>query len=344
MRPDAMSSASWPIPRWARGVGLTVLAGLAAYAAYKVLLPLEWREAVWVFRHHTLPGYLHEPRKFYASPWTYVIVSAVFLLERVMPARPAQRTWSASLLQDFVWFNADAVFRVTWLGLYLQLLNAFYQRHLAFLTVDAVAAWSPAARWVCSFLVFDFLNWGHHVIRHRVEALWYFHMVHHSQRELNLFTDARVHLLEPFVARTLIFLPMLMLQVNLTGIFWLAILLDWYTRVYHANLRTNYGPFKYLLVTPQSHRIHHSRDPAHYNKNFGLFLTVWDRLFGTLHARYDDYPETGMEEEFPLENMVPGLGVFATYGRQLWFPFQRLLRAPNSMPREPRCERQPARC
>jgi len=117
-----------------------------------------------------------------------------------------------------------------------------------------------------------------------------------------------------------------MLQIDRGLVIWVTVALDWYTRVYHANLRTNYGPLKHILVTPQSHRIHHSREPEHVDKNFGLFLTIWDRLFGTLHANYEEYPETGIQEEFPLEDMVVGLDVLKIYAQQWLYPFRLLVK------------------
>ena len=101
----------------------------------------------------------------------------------------------------------------------------------------------------------------------------------------------------------------------------------WHTRIYHANLRTNYGFLKYILVTPQSHRIHHSIEPRHFNKNFGLFFSVWDRLFGTLYTNYDEYPETGVEDDrFPLEKGIEVFALFGTFLAQLAFPFTAIFR------------------
>jgi hypothetical protein len=49
-----------------------------------------------------------------------------------------------------------------------------------------------------------------------------------------------------------------------------------------------------VFVTPQYHRIHHSIEPRHQDKNFGNLLTVWDRMFGTMNRNYDEYPATGV--------------------------------------------------
>jgi sterol desaturase/sphingolipid hydroxylase (fatty acid hydroxylase superfamily) len=57
-----------------------------------------------------------------------------------------------------------------------------------------------------------------------------------------------------------------------------------------------------MLVTPQSHRVHHSVMLQHRDTNFGSLFSIWDYLFGTQYRGYNEYPETGIEDEtFPYE-------------------------------------------
>ncbi len=297
-------------------------------AAYQAVVPLAMRRPLWNAREYlwgiTTTAYL--------NPWNYALLIFVFVLERVMPARKEQRVFSAGLFQDFIWSNTDALFRMAWLPLFIGFLKSMYNAHLGFLTIHAIALWPAACRVAVAFLVYDFLHWFHHLVRHRVQVLWYFHMIHHSQRQMNFFTDARVHIVEYLASKTLIFIPLFMFQLDANRVFWLAIATHWYTRIYHANLRTNYGIFKHVLVSPQSHRIHHSIEPRHWEKNFGVFFTVWDRMFGTLYPHYDEYPETGVEDDrLPLEQTVAGLSRLGTYLAQLLYPFRLIVsRKPQS--------------
>ena len=97
--------------------------------------------------------------------------------------------------------------------------------------------------------------------------------------------------------------------------------------IYHSNLRTNYGWLRYVLVTPQSHRIHHSTLPEHHNMNYGVNLSIWDHLFGTQYRNYDDYPVTGLGDElFPHETSMHPLALAESFTAQLLYPFQHLLR------------------
>ena len=261
------------------------------------------------------------------SPYFYVGVLGLFVAERLIPARDRQGLLSPGVLQDVIWFVVNTVPLSTVVFLYAALLEAFYKQYLGFLTIDAVAAWSPASRLVMFLLVTDFLGWFHHFVRHKVEVFWYFHTIHHSQREMNMFTDHRVHVVEFVVASTLVFIPSLMFQLSTVSLGYFLIFLRWYTRIYHANLKSNFGFLKHVLVTPQSHRIHHSIERRHFDKNFGVFLTVWDRLFGTLYTNYDEYPDTGIsDEDFPVAAGSGRLRSLAGYWAQTVYPFG-LLRA-----------------
>jgi len=104
----------------------------------------------------------------------------------------------------------------------------------------------------------------------------------------------------------------------------------WYARFVHANIGTNLGPLKHILVTPQYHRVHHSIEPAHQDKNFAALLTVWDRIFGTLHRNYDEYPATGVAGlEFPPPHRVAPAEWGRDFVRMFLHPF-RALRAPDT--------------
>ncbi len=277
---------------------------------------------------HVLPGeikvYYWAARAVYASPWFYLFVAAILAIEWVWPAVREQRVVSVGLVQDFLWFNLDLAFKAAALPAFIGVLHAVYVRVTGGWVLLSFAGWPVAAKVAVSFVVFDFLQWAHHRVRHRFTVLWHFHIIHHSQRQLNLFTDVRVHFVEYLVAQTLIFIPMFMLSLSPFAILGVGIATSWYTRFIHANVRTNLGPLRHLLVTPQFHRIHHSIEPRHQDHNFGVILTVWDRLFGTLYPAYDEYPATGVSEIVFAPKTRSLAGWLGDYGRQLLFPFRAL--------------------
>jgi sterol desaturase/sphingolipid hydroxylase (fatty acid hydroxylase superfamily) len=180
---------------------------------------------------------------------------------------------------------------------YVVLLRHLYDRWLdETLTIRALASWSPAARVTVGVVVGDFVAWFHHWLRHKVPLFWRFHAVHHSQREMNVFTDQRYHPLEYLVTSSVRALPMFMLGASVPTVVGVSLATEMLTKFYHGNVRTNFGPLRYLLVTPQSHRIHHSIELQHRDTNYGVIFSLWDRLFGTQHPSSDVYPETGVED------------------------------------------------
>src|SRR4030095_5309383 len=259
------------------------------------------------------------------SPWFYLGIFCLFIAERLIPARSRQGVFSHGMLQDVVWFLANTIPMSTLVFFYAAFLQSVYKHYLGFLTIDAVASWPEWSRIVMVVLLGDFLGWFHHLIRHKVEVFWYFHTIHHSQRQLNMFTDHRVHIAEFLIAATLVLVPSQMFQLSTVSLGYFLIFIRWYTRIYHANLKTNFGPLKYILVTPQSHRIHHSIELRHFDKNFGTLFTFWDRMFGTLYPNYDQYPDTGVNDDrFPLDAGATRFRRLATYWAQTVYPFRRI--------------------
>lgn len=325
-----MSKPQAAITRGIQVSPLVLFAAASALAA-AVLWPHagEWLAQVKSLYQSSLPATIHRylwiARHAYLNPWSYPIVLMVFVLERVIPARASQRVFSTGLAHDFIWFNADALVRMAWLPLFVGTLHELYNAHLGFLTVPLLPSMPVPARAVAALVLYDFLQYLHHVIRHRVQVFWYFHMIHHSQRQMNFFTDARIHVVEHLIVETFSFIPIFALHANPFTVFGIALVYRWYARVYHANLRTNLGPLKYVLVTPQSHRIHHSIERKHWDKNFGVLFTCWDRLFGTLYPKYDEYPQTGVEDErLPLEQAAGAASLAGAFLAQQLFPFRMI--------------------
>ncbi|WHZ21800.1 MAG: Fatty acid hydroxylase family (carotene hydroxylase/sterol desaturase) [Nitrospira sp.] len=270
------------------------------------------------------PGLLVKP---FLDPYLYVVLGLLLTLERFFPARPQQETLSVGLVQDLVWFTLHGFLTVVVVSIVTSGLHALYQSHLSMLSIAAIQSWSLPAKIILVLMVNDFLDWFHHVVRHKVWVFWCFHAVHHSQREMNLFTDDRVHLIDEIVANCLVCIPMFMFAVDAPMALYFALLLKWYPKLYHANIKADLGILRYVLVTPQFHRIHHSIEPRHRDKNFGVIFSFWDRLFGTLHSDDGGYPATGIADPaFPLERNTTGIRVFSTYVAQFLYPFAAIYR------------------
>ena len=145
------------------------------------------------------------------------------------------------------------------------------------------------------FILSDLSRYWLHRLLHLVPFLWRFHRVHHSAEVLNPLTFYRVHPLENFLfglryALVTGFVTAIYIYFFGAGIeaieFMGANILVFIFSIIGSNLRHSHVPFSYpkglekWLVSPYQHQLHHSSKYLHHN--FGSFLAIWDRMFGTL--------------------------------------------------------------
>jgi sterol desaturase/sphingolipid hydroxylase (fatty acid hydroxylase superfamily) len=147
-------------------------------------------------------------------------------------------------------------------------------------------------------LAYELAYWFGHYLFHRYAFLWEFHKVHHSAETMTVFTELRQHPVEILAFINLIALaggaslagmtylfgpgvqPFTLLNGNLLL---MAFLLSW-GHLRHSHMWISFrGLAGRLLQSPAHHQIHHSDNPAHWDKNLGFSLAVWDWLFGTLY-------------------------------------------------------------
>ncbi len=256
----------------------------------------------------------------------WIVLPATLILQRVIPAVPQQRIFGTAMAQDFVWFIYEAFFSVFIFGTFVLWAKDLYSHHLQFLTITTFLGAPEWVRFAIAVLLFDFLCWCHHIIQHRVSFFWKFHSLHHSQTELNFFSDFRYHVFEYFIRNIFCSFPFFVLELSPPTIVAYQFFSQWFSRFYHGNIRTNLGPLRYILVTPQSHRVHHSREPRHFDRNFGTLFSIWDRLLGTHYHGENEYPETGIpDSEFPLERSSALKDLLTTPFVQMFYPFKRRL-------------------
>ena len=162
---------------------------------------------------------------------------------------------------------------------------------------------------VASFLiylvVFDLANYWLHRAQHRFNWWWALHSLHHSQRQMTMWTDNRNHLLDD-VLRDLLFVLLAIVIGVAPGQFVALVALSQLSENFqHAILRLWFGRIgERLWVSPRFHRLHHSIGIGHETAgrgtlggcNFGVLLPWWDMLFGTANfeLRFD---ATGVRDQ-----------------------------------------------
>ncbi len=153
------------------------------------------------------------------------------------------------------------------------------------LNVLALPAWIEI---VIAVVLLDFAVWAQHVVFHAVPALWRLHRMHHTDTDFDLTTGLRFHPLELVASMLIKFGAVTLVGAPVTAVLVFEILLNASAMFNHGNVRLparlDRG-LRWLVVTPDMHRVHHSWHPAETNANFGFALPWWDRLFGTYVAQ-----------------------------------------------------------
>jgi sterol desaturase/sphingolipid hydroxylase (fatty acid hydroxylase superfamily) len=156
-------------------------------------------------------------------------------------------------------------------------------------------------RFAISVLVFlvvsDFYAYWYHRMSHKIPALWAMHSFHHSAEALTYITGARHLWMES--AFNLAILPATSLLFKAQPEIIMATIAIGFlpNSCAHLNVRVQLGWFSTWLNSPQWHRIHHSTDPRHFDKNFAAVFPIWDLVFGTAWIPAKD--------EFPPAGLVP---------------------------------------
>nr|WP_308446179.1 sterol desaturase family protein [Roseovarius pelagicus] len=173
---------------------------------------------------------------------------------------------------------------------------------------------------ILTVLIFDFAIWAQHLITHKVPILWRLHRVHHADRDIDVTTAIRFHPVEIALSMLLKIGLVYLLGPPAIGVIAFEIILNGTAMFNHANLRLPLWldtVLRYVLVTPDMHRVHHSDIRAEHDSNYGFALSIWDRMFGT----YIPQPAAGHD------GMTIGLQWQddrpSKLGWSLWLPFRK---------------------
>ena len=145
---------------------------------------------------------------------------------------------------------------------------------------------------IISVMVMDFVIYLQHVMVHAVPALWRLHRIHHADLDFDVTTGARFHPLEIILSMLIKFATIVVLGPPVLAVVIFEVVLNATAMFNHGNVRLPLGidrVLRWIVVTPDMHRVHHSVEDDEANSNFGFNLPWWDRLFGT----YRDQPRAG---------------------------------------------------
>ena len=274
----------------------------------------------------------------------WLLVGLLQVAVMLLVIGPMQRLWPVEPVTDRRAIRVDVIYTLIHrLGLFKLLMFFSFEnwvelglaelRAQGWGTIHLDQIWpgvtdGAIASFVLYLVVFDFVNYLLHRAQHQFNWWWALHSLHHSQRQMTMWTDNRNHLLDD-VLRDLLFVVLALAIGVAPGQFVALVAISQLSENFqHANLRVWFGSVgERLWVSPRFHRLHHSIGIGHETAgegtlggyNFGVLLPWWDMLFGTANfeRRFD---ATGVRDQVE-QGRDYGEGFWA----QQWLGLKRLV-------------------
>ena len=151
---------------------------------------------------------------------------------------------------------------------------------------------TPWMYWITLLLAEDFLFYWLHRLDHEIRLFWAVHVTHHSSEHMNLSVGFRSSVLQPLY-RFIYFIPLAWFGFQPMDIIFMYSATQIWGILIHTEYVNKLGFLEHILVTPSHHRVHHASNALYLDKNMGMFLIIWDKMFGTF------------QEELPREQYQP---------------------------------------
>jgi sterol desaturase/sphingolipid hydroxylase (fatty acid hydroxylase superfamily) len=261
------------------------------------------------------------------NSYFYILIAIsllVWMLEILLPWRKNQ-----SLIRKDFWLDGFYMFFNFFLfsligynalsNVGVELFNEFLSLlGIVNLVAIEIGSWPKWLQLFVLFILADFIQWNVHRLLHRVPALWEFHKLHHSVKEMGFAAHLRFHWMETIVYKSIQYIPLAMIGFGIQDFILVHVFTLFIGHLNHANLNWDYGPLKYVLNNPKMHIWHHAKELPEeypYGVNFGISLSLWDYLFNT-----DYIPHSGRDIElgFPDDEQYP-----EGFAKQVLYPLTK---------------------
>lgn len=289
----------------------------------------------WLFQTLILPvvyslgfgGFAEEA--FLGTEWLILGMMQIAIMALLI--QPLERRWPVEPLTDRAAVRTDmlytaihrlGLFRLAMFFVLVPLFDAieghlrllgWHRANLEDFLPDGMV--SPLLAFVAYLLLFDLLDYAYHWLSHRFRWWWDLHAVHHSQRQMTVWSDNRNHLLDDMLRDAVFATVALIVGVEPAQFILLVAISQLLQSFQHANARIGFGQIgERLLVSPRFHRLHHSAGIGHESHgrlggcNFGVLFPWWDMLFGTANFSTSYFP-TGIRDQIASAR---------DYGRTFW--------------------------
>lgn len=249
-----------------------------------------------------------------AGTATYVVAIAVLVVEgvllRALREPTDTRSGRTSVLSGGMAFGGMALTNKL---VFVGLMGWFYSHRVVDLGLGPLA-------WLAGFVAYDLVFYLAHRAGHEIRLFWCFHAVHHSSEEMRLTSAIRGSALDA------VYLPWFFVWLPILGLHpALVLIVESFGRIWgvlvHVSPRFvgRLGWLDAAMVTPSFHRVHHGRDEAYLDTNYGEVLSVWDHLLGTFQ-REDQAPDYGLLKPIDSGSLAE---VQLSPWRDLWADLRR---------------------
>lgn len=233
-------------------------------------------------------------------------------------------------------YNARESFGSLIVGLGNVAINFIFKVGLIYgaIFIYNLVPWRMPLNWwtlIPCLIIFDFCSYGAHLVSHFQRFFWAAHVVHHSGVNYNLTVSFRLSWIQHL--KILFILPVGLVGFHPVIFFVTNQILVLFQFWQHTEYIKKLHPIiEYFIVTPSNHRVHHGSDEKYIDKNFGVMLTIWDKLFGTFQKE-EERPTYGLTT--PIKNssnplylnfheykdMVDDVKSTKNWKKKLWYIF-----------------------
>lgn len=191
-------------------------------------------------------------------------------------------------------FGLDILMRVAGLAV----LMFFYQ--YKWVSIDKTL--HPFWYWLTLLIAQDFMFYWLHRIDHYCRFFWAAHVTHHSSEEYNLTVGFRSSVFQPLY-RFIYYIPLSLLGFEPLDTLFMYAATQIYGILIHTQTVDKLGPLEWFLSTPSHHRVHHASNVRYLDKNMGMVLIIWDKIFGTFQKE-EETPVYGLTKNIKTYNPI----------------------------------------
>jgi len=240
-------------------------------------------------------------------------------IETLVPAHKQNTFYRKGILLDLVYWFVTPIITRFFTGLIIGALIylIFYLLGLKSISISsALMGFGPISRqpgWIQTIeilMIADFIDYWTHRTFH-FSRFWKIHAIHHTAEDMSWLSASRLHPLNDLTTRSFQIIPIVLLGFSGSTILTILPLVSFYVMFLHSNIRWDFGPFRWILVSPAYHRWHHTSDEEGLDKNFAGIFPIWDLIFGTAYFPKKLPTKYGLRNQFIPESLTA----------QLMFPF-----------------------